>query len=146
MEPPELLSEDGAAFAVEQLFDRWTECLRVMPECDAVAVSGDYIGEFNDRIFVQAKVWADEGFRFENTESRAMTIEEVALSADGSTASVRTCEVNPAIQLNAAGMVVDDTFTSSRREWTLVNDGSRWIASALVDLEFAEGEGNVLCT
>ena len=143
--PVEVVSEEGAAAAVNEFFDLWTECLAVMPACDAAAISGNYVGELSDNVFLQARSWADGGFSFTNTDSRVNSIETVELDLNAGTATVTTCEVDGAVQMNSSGEVVNDEFQSLKRRWTLVTDGTRWLGSELLDLEVASGEENNLC-
>lgn len=139
------LSEEAAAAEVQRLFDLWTECLAVMPECDPVEVSANYVGEYQQFILLQASSWAEEGFTVENTESRRNRIESVSVDTDAGTAVVIACEDNGTVLVNGDGVVVDDVYESARVQWTLVSDGSRWLGSELSDIEVAEGEENMLC-
>lgn len=143
--PVEVVSEAGAAAAVNDFFDLWTDCLAAMPACDAAAISGNYVGELSDNVFLQARSWVDGGFSFTNTESRENSIETVELDLDAGTATVTTCEIDGAVQRNSSGEIVDDEFQSLKRRWTLVTDGTRWLGSELLDLEVASGEENNLC-
>ena len=145
LEPPELVSEEGAAAAVTELFDLWTECLVELPECDAASIASNYVGEYSDIVFVQVTGWTEEGFSFTNTESRNNQIESVAIDLDAGTATVVACEDDGAVLSNGAGEVIDERYVSLRREWTLALNGERWIGTGIIDLDRAEGEANELC-
>lgn len=142
---PELVSEEGAAAAVTELFDLWTACLEELPDCDPALIASNYVGEYSDVVFVQVTGWADEGFSFTNTESRRNRIESVSIDADAGTAAVIACEDDGAVLSNGSGVVVDDRYVSLRREWTLAVNGERWIGTGITDLDRAEGQENELC-
>lgn len=143
--PAELLSEDGAAAAVMELFGLWTICLEELPDCDPVVISSNYAGEYSNVVFVQATSWADGRFSFTNTESRRNSVESVSVDADAGTATVIACEDDGAILSNGENVAVDDRYVSVRREWQLVVIGDRWIGTGISDLDRAEGVGNELC-
>jgi hypothetical protein len=144
-EPPELVSEEGAAAAVTELFDLWTACLVELPDCEPALIASNYVGEYSDVVFVQVTGWSEEGFSFTNTESRNNQIESVTIDTDAGTATVVACEDDGAVLSNGAGEVVDERYVSLRREWTLALNGDRWIGTGIIDLDRAEGEANGLC-
>lgn len=141
-----LMSEEAVRAAVQQLHSGWTECLRQLPNCDAVLASTEHaVGELSDALFVQASASNQDGRRAENVDSRTLTIESVLLDPTAGTAAVVTCENDGAVLLAPDGSVINDKYVSRRIAYTFVSDGRRWLGSTGVEQQRADGLENGLC-
>jgi hypothetical protein len=144
--PTNLMSAEAASAAVEDIFNLWTDCLAVMPDCDPVAVSTTLtMGPLSDSMYISASTWADQGATFDNLESRRIVIESAEINDANGTARVVTCTEDGAVRTAPDGSILNDAFVSLREEWELATDGSRWVGANSTELERALGEGSGLC-
>lgn len=133
-EPPSSPEADvRAAIAVAQ--QTFSDCLVAMPQCDPSTLEVARAGALLERNVARVEEWNAAGYTVRNRDQFRYVIEEVALSADGTTASATVCIadgsdlVHPGAGPGGADVIIDDSYTSGRSAWDMrLDPDGRWRA------------------
>lgn len=136
---------DAVTAAYRAVFDSWTTCVSTLPNCDLAALAPHRDQEYLLFAQQQAGVWNDGGFSTDGADQRRLTIEDVQLEPDGTTAVVRACEIDPTLLINAADEVVNDEYQTTRQLARLTLSDGEWKIVGVEVIESGTSPEDAVC-
>lgn len=136
---------DAVTAAYRAVFDSWTTCVSTLPNCDLAALAPHRDQEYLLFAQQQAGVWNDGGFSTDGADQRRLTVEDVQLEPDGTTAVVRACEIDPTLLINAADEVVNDEYQTTRQLARLTLSDGEWKIVGVEVIESGTSPEDAVC-